>query len=60
MAVSLFLEILPGYWPKILLPKKCSVTKFGYLELPWQQATCCRVHSWQQLQLICYRGHTSS
>ena len=28
MAASLFLEILPGYWPKNLLLRKCSVIKF--------------------------------
>ena len=33
MVASLFLEILPGYWPKHLLPRKSSVIKFCWLEL---------------------------
>ena len=54
MVVSLFLEILPGYRPKKLLHKKCSVIKFCWLELYWQQATCCWEPSGQQVDFICW------
>ena len=43
-----------------LLSRKCSVTKFCYLELSQQQASCCRVLSQQQVELISYREHTCS
>ena len=58
MAVSLFLEILPGYWQKLFLPRKYSDIKCCYLELSRQQASCCRVLSWQQVKFISCRENT--
>ena len=54
IVVHLFLEILPGYWPKDLLTRKCSVIKFCCLKLSHQWATCCWDLSGQQVEFICW------
>ena len=43
---------------KLLLPRKYSDIKCCYLELSWQQASCCRVLLRQQVKFICCRENT--
>ena len=43
--------LVPGQ--KILLPRKFLTTKFCWLELSQQQATCCQELSSQHISLTC-------